>query len=44
MRIFFKGVKELNIAGSLEYLRDQRMEMVENEQQYKLVLIKLKCV
>ena len=32
-----KGVKELNIAGSLEYLRDQRMEMVENEQQYKMV-------
>uniref|UniRef100_A0A915DRY3 Uncharacterized protein n=1 Tax=Ditylenchus dipsaci TaxID=166011 RepID=A0A915DRY3_9BILA len=32
-----KGVKELNIAGSLEYLRDQRMRMVENEEQYKFV-------
>uniref|UniRef100_A0A915DPI8 Tyrosine-protein phosphatase domain-containing protein n=1 Tax=Ditylenchus dipsaci TaxID=166011 RepID=A0A915DPI8_9BILA len=32
-----EGVKELNIAGSLEYLRDQRMRMVENEEQYKFV-------
>lgn len=31
------GVKELNIAGSLEHMRDQRMKMVENEEQYKLV-------
>src|SRR4051812_40873849 len=32
-----KGVKELNIAGSLEYLRDQRMRMVENQEQFKFV-------
>jgi receptor-type tyrosine-protein phosphatase N len=32
-----KGVKELNIAGSLEHLRDQRMAMVSNEEQYKMV-------
>uniref|UniRef100_A0A914LN87 Uncharacterized protein n=1 Tax=Meloidogyne incognita TaxID=6306 RepID=A0A914LN87_MELIC len=32
-----KGVKELNIAASLEHLRDQRMKMVENEQQFKCV-------
>jgi len=32
-----KGVKELNVAGSLEHLRDQRMGMVENEEQYKFV-------
>ncbi|CAK5060683.1 unnamed protein product [Meloidogyne enterolobii] len=31
------GVKELNIAASLEHLRDQRMKMVENEQQFKCV-------
>lgn len=31
------GVKELNIAGSLEHLRDQRMAMVSNEEQYKMV-------
>lgn len=33
----FIGVKELNIAGSLEHLRDQRMAMVSNEEQYKMV-------
>jgi protein tyrosine phosphatase len=32
-----KGVKELNIAGSLEHLRDQRMGMVSNAEQYKMV-------
>ncbi|KAF7636356.1 hypothetical protein Mgra_00004137 [Meloidogyne graminicola] len=32
-----KGVKELNLAASLEHLRDQRMKMVENEQQFKCV-------
>jgi len=32
-----KGVKELNIAGTLEHLRDQRMGVVENEKQYKMV-------
>lgn len=30
-----KGVKEINIAGSLEHLRDQRTGMVANEEQYK---------
>lgn len=30
------GLKELNIAGSLEHLRDQRMGMVGNLEQYKL--------
>jgi receptor-type tyrosine-protein phosphatase N len=29
-----KGVKELDIAATLEHLRDQRLSMVENEQQY----------
>uniref|UniRef100_A0A0M3K473 IA2 (inferred by orthology to a C. elegans protein) n=1 Tax=Anisakis simplex TaxID=6269 RepID=A0A0M3K473_ANISI len=32
-----KGVKELNIAGSLEHLRDQRSGMVETGEQYKMV-------
>ncbi|CAD5223188.1 unnamed protein product [Bursaphelenchus xylophilus] len=32
-----KGIKELNIAGSLEFLRDQRQGMVGNAEQYKLV-------
>jgi protein tyrosine phosphatase len=31
------GVKELNIAASLEHLRDQRMGTVKNEQQFKCV-------
>ncbi|KAI6188448.1 Receptor-type tyrosine-protein phosphatase N2 [Aphelenchoides besseyi] len=31
------GIKELNIAGSLEHLRDQRMRMVGNVEQYKFV-------
>lgn len=31
-----KGIKELNIAGSLEHLRDQRMRMVGNLEQYTL--------
>ncbi|KAI1729340.1 protein-tyrosine phosphatase domain-containing protein [Ditylenchus destructor] len=30
-----KGVKEINIAGSLEHLRDQRIGLVDNEEQYK---------
>jgi protein tyrosine phosphatase len=30
------GIKELNIAGSLEHLRDQRMKMVGTLDQYKL--------
>ncbi|KAI3413496.1 hypothetical protein GPALN_010986 [Globodera pallida] len=34
-----KGVKELNIAASLEHLRDQRMGMVENEEQFKFVFV-----
>ncbi|VDN51326.1 unnamed protein product [Dracunculus medinensis] len=32
-----KGIKELNIAGSLEFLRDQRVGMVESDKQYKMV-------
>ncbi|VDM39988.1 unnamed protein product [Toxocara canis] len=32
-----KGVKELNIAGSFEHLRDQRRGMVETGEQFKLV-------
>jgi receptor-type tyrosine-protein phosphatase N len=32
-----KGVKEMNVAGTLEHLRDQRMGMVGNLEQYKLV-------
>ncbi|VDM22356.1 unnamed protein product, partial [Wuchereria bancrofti] len=31
-----KGVKELNVAGSLEHLRDQRPCMVETCEQYKM--------
>lgn len=34
---FSTGVKELNIAASLEHLRDQRMGMVESEDQFKYV-------
>uniref|UniRef100_A0A914HCB8 Receptor-type tyrosine-protein phosphatase N2 n=1 Tax=Globodera rostochiensis TaxID=31243 RepID=A0A914HCB8_GLORO len=34
-----KGVKELNIAASLEHLRDQRMGMVQNEEQFKFVFV-----
>lgn len=30
------GIKELNIAGSLEHLRDQRMKLVGSLDQYKL--------
>jgi len=32
-----KGIKELNIAGTLEHLRDQRMGMVSNGEQFKMV-------
>uniref|UniRef100_A0A0R3RGV3 Protein-tyrosine-phosphatase n=1 Tax=Elaeophora elaphi TaxID=1147741 RepID=A0A0R3RGV3_9BILA len=32
-----KGVKELNVAGSLEHLRDQRPGMVESCEQYKML-------
>ncbi|VDD92477.1 unnamed protein product [Enterobius vermicularis] len=34
-----KGLKELNIAGSLEHIRDQRRGMVDSIEQYKLVFI-----
>ncbi|VDK72022.1 unnamed protein product [Litomosoides sigmodontis] len=34
-----KGVKELNVAGSLEHLRDQRPGMVESCEQYKMVFV-----
>ncbi|VDK72918.1 unnamed protein product, partial [Onchocerca ochengi] len=34
-----KGVKELNVAGSLEHLRDQRPGMVETCEQYKMVFV-----
>uniref|UniRef100_A0A1I8EEY4 Protein-tyrosine phosphatase containing protein n=1 Tax=Wuchereria bancrofti TaxID=6293 RepID=A0A1I8EEY4_WUCBA len=34
-----KGVKELNVAGSLEHLRDQRPCMVETCEQYKMVFV-----
>jgi len=33
-----KGVKELNIAASLEHLRDQRANMISNKEQYKFVV------
>ncbi|TKR67343.1 hypothetical protein L596_023511 [Steinernema carpocapsae] len=32
-----RGVKQINIAGSLEHIRDQREGMVANVDQYKLV-------
>jgi len=32
-----KGIKELDVAASLEHLRDQRMGLVESEEQYKFV-------
>ncbi|CAL8076911.1 unnamed protein product [Calicophoron daubneyi] len=32
-----KGVKEINIAASLEHLRDQRQSMVETKEQYEFV-------
>ncbi|OZC06744.1 Protein-tyrosine phosphatase [Onchocerca flexuosa] len=34
-----RGVKELNVAGSLEHLRDQRPGMVETCEQYKMYAI-----
>uniref|UniRef100_A0A915Q479 Tyrosine-protein phosphatase domain-containing protein n=1 Tax=Setaria digitata TaxID=48799 RepID=A0A915Q479_9BILA len=34
-----RGVKELNVAGSLEHLRDQRPGMVETCEQYKMVFV-----
>ncbi|VDO54984.1 unnamed protein product [Brugia timori] len=34
-----RGVKELNVAGSLEHLRDQRPCMVETCEQYKMVFV-----
>jgi len=33
-----KGVKELDIAASLEHLRDQRANMVQTKEQYKFVV------
>uniref|UniRef100_A0A914W4E5 Receptor-type tyrosine-protein phosphatase N2 n=1 Tax=Plectus sambesii TaxID=2011161 RepID=A0A914W4E5_9BILA len=33
-----KGVKEMDIAATLEHLRDQRMNMVRTKQQYSMVL------
>jgi receptor-type tyrosine-protein phosphatase N len=33
-----KGVKELDIAASLEHLRDQRPNMVQTKEQYKFVV------
>ncbi len=32
------GVKEVDIAATLEHLRDQRMKLVCSKQQYELVL------
>lgn len=32
------GVKEMDIAATLEHLRDQRMNMVRTKQQYAMVL------
>jgi len=32
-----KGIKELNIAGTVEFLRDQRMKCCQNIEQFKLV-------
>ncbi|KAF6779526.1 hypothetical protein AHF37_00899 [Paragonimus kellicotti] len=32
-----KGVKEINIAASLEHLRDQRQNMVQSKEQYEFV-------
>ncbi|EJD76628.1 CBR-IDA-1 protein [Loa loa] len=34
-----RGVKELNVAGSLEHLRDQRPGLVETCEQYKMVFV-----
>jgi len=33
-----KGKKEMDIAATLEHLRDQRMNMVRTKQQYAMVL------
>lgn len=35
--MMISGVKEINIAGSLEHLRDQRPHFVDTEEQYKFV-------
>ncbi|TGZ61976.1 hypothetical protein CRM22_007689 [Opisthorchis felineus] len=34
-----KGVKEINIAASLEHIRDQRQGMVQNKEQYEFVFM-----
>lgn len=33
------GLKEMNVAGSLEHLRDQRPGMVGSCEQYKMVFV-----
>jgi len=33
-----KGIKEINIAATLEHLRDQRMKLVRTKDQYEFVL------
>lgn len=32
------GVKQIDIAATLEHLRDQRMKLVESKSQYEFVL------
>lgn len=34
-----KGVKEIDIAATLEHLRDQRANMVKTKQQFEFVLL-----
>ena len=34
-----KGVKEIDIAATLEHLRDQRAAMVKTKQQFEFVLL-----
>jgi len=34
-----KGAKEIDIAASLEHIRDQRMGLVKNKAQFEFVLL-----
>lgn len=34
-----KGAKEIDIAATLEHIRDQRMGMVNNKAQFEFVLL-----
>jgi len=38
MKICSKGAREIDIAATLEHLRDQRAESVRNKQQFEFVL------